>query len=89
MRQFLIERHIPGIEGMSDEELQSIVRRSNTVLADLGDDIQWLHSYVVNGMTYCLYNATDEELLREHSRMTGIPCNNITQVQNIINPETG
>ena len=89
MPQFLIERHIPGVECMSGAELKSVARRSNSVLADLGSDIQWLHSYVVNGKTYCVYLAPDEELIREHARLTGFPCNTITEVQQVISPETG
>ena len=89
MPQYLIERHIPGVECMSADELKSVARKSNSVLADLGEEIQWLHSYVVVGKTYCVYTAPDEELIREHARMTGIPCNNITEILNIINPDTG
>jgi hypothetical protein len=74
---------------MTQDELKSVARRSNSVLADLGDDIQWIHSYVVDGKTYCVYKAPDEELILEHARMTGFPCNRITEIQNIINPETG
>jgi len=89
MPQYLIERHIPGIECMSADELKSVARKSNSVLADLGEQIQWLHSYVVGGKTYCVYRAPDEELIREHARMTGFPCNNISEIQKIINPDTG
>jgi hypothetical protein len=89
MPQYLIERQIPGVECMSADELKSVARKSNSVLADLGEEIQWLHSYVVDGKTYCLYTAPDEELIREHARMTGIPCNKIIEVKNIINPDTG
>ena len=89
MPQFLIERHIPGVESMSPDELRSVARKSNSVLADLGDEIQWVQSYVVDGMTYCVYNAPDEDLIREHGRMTGFPCNRITRVRKVINPDTG
>lgn len=88
MPQFLIERQIPGVERMSREELKSVARRSNSVLADLGAQIQWLHSYVVKGRTYCVYNAPDEELIREHARITGFPCNQIMEVCNMISPAT-
>jgi hypothetical protein len=89
MPQYLIERHIPGVESMSADELKSVARKSNSVLADLGEEIQWLHSYVVDGKTYCVYMAPDEELIREHSRMAGIPCNYIIEIQSIINPGIG
>lgn len=89
MPKYLIERHIPGIECMSADELQSVARKSNSVLADLGEDIVWLHSYVVDGKTYCVYQAPDEELILEHSRMTGFPCNRIIEIRHIISPATG
>jgi hypothetical protein len=89
MPQYLIERHIPGVECMSAEELKSVARKSNSVLADLGEDIIWLHSYVVDGKTYCVYQAPDEELILEHSRMTGFPCNRITEICHTISPATG
>lgn len=88
MPQYLIERHLPGVENMCPEELQSVARRSNSALADLGSEIVWVHSYVVDGMTYCVYNAPDEELLREHARMTGFPCNKIREVRELISPKT-
>jgi hypothetical protein len=89
MPQYLIERHIPGIEQMNDGELQAVARKSNGVLADLGNDIEWIHSYIVDGKTFCIYRAPDEELIREHARMSGFPCNKITLVQGMIDPGTG
>jgi hypothetical protein len=89
MPQFLIERQIPGIERMSASELQAVARKSNRVLADLGSEIRWLHSYIVDGRTMCVYEATDEELIREHARLSGFPCNKITRVQGMMGPKTG
>ena len=89
MPQYLIERHIPGVECMSEQEIRSVARKSNSVLADLGAEIQWIHSYVVTGKTYCIYNAPDEELIREHARITGFPCNSIQKVSRTISPATG
>ena len=89
MPQFLIERQIPGIERMTPAELQAVARKSNRVLADLGSEIRWLHSYIVDGKTFCLYEAPDEELIREHARMSGFPCNRILRVQGMIEPRMG
>ena len=88
MPQFLIERQIPGIEKMSTSELQAVARKSNKVLADLGSEIRWIHSYIVDGKTFCVYVAPDEELIREHARLSGFPCNKILQVQGMIDPKT-
>jgi hypothetical protein len=89
MPQFLIERQIPGIEKMSPSELQAVARKSNRVLADLGSEIRWMHSYIVDGRTFCVYTAPDEELIREHARLSGFPCNKILMVQGMIEPAMG
>ena len=89
MPQFLIERQIPGIERMTASELQAVARKSNRVLADLGSEIRWLHSYIVDGRTFCVYTAPDEELIREHARLSGFPCNKILRVQGMIEPSMG
>lgn len=89
MQHFLIERHIPGIEKMTESELEAVARKSNKVLADLGSEIRWIQSYIVDGMTYCVYMAPDEELIREHSRLSGFPCNRITSIKGIIDPTIG
>ena len=89
MPQFLIERQIPGVEAMSPEELRAVARKSNRVLADLGNDIRWIHSYIVDGRTYCVYMAPDEDLIREHAKLSGFPCNRILKVQGMIDPDTG
>jgi hypothetical protein len=89
MATFLIERHLPGIERMSDPELRAVARKSNQVLADLSSDIRWIHSYIVNGKTYCVYEASDEELIREHARLSGFPCNLITPVKGMLMPAMG
>lgn len=89
MPQFLIERQIPGIERMTPTELQAVARKSNRVLADLGSEIRWIHSYIVDGRTFCVYFAPDEELIREHARLSGFPCNKILKIQGMIDPAMG
>jgi hypothetical protein len=86
---FLIERQIPGVERMTTPELQAVARKSNHVLVDIGSEIRWHHSYIVDGRVFCVYEATDEELILEHSRLTGFPCNKITQIRGMIDPKTG
>ena len=86
MRKFLIERHIPGVANMSMDEIRVVAKKSVSVLADLGVDIQWVESYVSGDKLYCIYLASDEELIREHSRLTGIPANAITEVARVLDP---
>jgi len=86
MRKFLIERHIPGVGKMSMSDIRAVAKRSVSVLADLGVDIQWVESYISGDKLYCIYLASDEELIREHSRLTGIPASSIAEVTAVIDP---
>jgi hypothetical protein len=84
MHKFVIERNIPGVGKMSPAELQTVARRSIDVLSELGVEIQWIESYICNDKIYCVYLAADEELIREHGRLTGIPCNSILEISKVI-----
>ena len=86
MRKFLIERHIPGASKMSMSEVRTVARKSVNVLADLGVEIQWIESFVAGDRIYCIYLAADEDLIREHSRLTGIPLNSIGEITRVIDP---
>jgi len=86
MYKFVIERVIPGAGKMSAAELQTVARRSVNVLANLGVEIQWVESFVTGDKIYCVYLASDAELIREHGRLTGIPVSSIARVARTIDP---
>lgn len=88
MPQYLIEREIPGAGDMSGEQLRDASKRSNGVLAELGPDIEWVHSYVAGDKIYCVYNAPSEQLIRSHADKSGFPANRITPVSAVISPAT-
>jgi hypothetical protein len=71
---------------MSLADLRTVARKSVNVLAGLGVEIQWVESFISGDKIYCIYLATDEELIREHARLTGIPANTITEVFRAIDP---
>ena len=73
MPKYVIERTVPGAGQMDDAALAAIAAKSNEVLRDLGPDIQWVHSYVVDDKIFCVYQATDEDIIREHGRCGGFP----------------
>lgn len=89
MHKFVIERDIPGVSNMTEAQLQTVARRSINVLAGLGVEIQWIESFICGDKLYCVYLAEDEELIREHGRLTGIPCNSVLQVSKVIDPSFG
>lgn len=88
MPQYLIEREIPGAGAMSGEQLRDASRHSNSVLAGLGPDIRWVHSYVAGDKIYCVYDAPSESLIRTHAEQSGFPANRITPVSAVIGPAT-
>ena len=77
MDTYVIERGIDGIGGASADDLQAISQKSASVLAGMGPDIQWLHSYVTGDKIYCVYRATSEDLVREHARLGGFPADSV------------
>ena len=88
MKKFLIERELPGAGQLSAEVRRAIALKSCGVLEELGPDIQWVQSYVAEDKIYCVYLATDAEIIREHARRGGFPANRVTEVRGIIDPAT-
>ena len=88
MPKFIIERQIPGAGDLSSENLKAISQKSREVLCTLGNDIQWIHSYVAGDKIYCIYLAPNKELILEHARLGGFPANSVTQISSIIEPVT-
>jgi cell division inhibitor SulA len=88
MPKYVIEREIPGAGNLSAGDLKGASQNSCRVLRDLGTQIQWVHSYVTDNKIYCIYNAPNEEMIREHAKQAGLPANAISQVRHIIDPIT-
>ena len=68
------------------EELQAAAARSKQVGDDeMSTDIRWIRSYVVQehdgGLgTFCIYEASGEEKIREHAERADIPATDIYPV---------
>jgi hypothetical protein len=88
MPKYVIEREVPGAGEMSPEQLQAISQTSCGVLRKLGPEIQWVHSYVTGNKIYCIYNAPNEQIIREHAKQGGFPANSVEKVKSIIDPTT-
>jgi hypothetical protein len=91
MRKYIIERDIPGAGEMSGADLQGISRKSNAVLQEMnrsGKDVQWVESYVTQDKIYCVYNAPDEDAVREHAKLGGFPADSVARVTQVIDPTT-
>lgn len=87
-QRYVIERELPGAGELSATELRDIARQSNGVLEELGPDIRWIRSYVVDDKFYCVYEAENAELIRRHAEIGGFPANRISAVKTVIDPST-
>ncbi len=88
MPKYVIEREIPGAGNLTAEQLKGISQASCGVLSKMGPEIQWVHSYVTADKIYCIYNAPNEEMVREHALQGGFPANSVARVSTIIDPTT-
>lgn len=88
MPRYLIERDVPGIGNLSDGDIQAMSFKSNTVLAELGPEIQWQQSYVCDDKLYCVYISKNEDLIREHAKRGEFPLTRIIRFDKVVDPAT-
>lgn len=88
MRQFIIERNIPGASNLSADELRAISEKSNAVVAGLGEPYNWITSYVAGDKIYCVHEAESAETIYRHAEEGGFPADLVTEVKATIGPET-
>jgi len=50
---------------------------------------QWVHSFVTDGKSCCLYLAGNAETIRGHARRGGFPADHVARVRALIDPATG
>ena len=76
-------------------ELEKIAAKSGQVgNEEMPDRVRWIRSYVVKEPdgrlgTVCIYEARDEESIREHARRVGMPGDDITPIADpvVIRPD--
>jgi hypothetical protein len=88
MKQYVIERNIPGVGQLNREQYKGVAAKSNEALGKLSGKAQWLQTYVVADKTFCVYLAEDEAAVHEHARLSGFPASKVTEVRNVIGPMT-
>ena len=72
MPRYLIVRRF----SVDESQMPAVSRRSREIIEDELPQITWEHSHVVvepdgNVLTYCVYDAPSEEVVREHSKRLG------------------
>lgn len=88
MPRYVIERELPQAGNLNSNQLKDISQKSCGVLQNLGPSIQWVHSYVTEDKIYCVYDAPNKEIVKQHADEGGFPANRIEEVKNMISPAT-
>ena len=88
MQRYVIERDLPGVGKMNRGQLKDASTTSNDALAKLSGKVQWVHSYVADDKTFCIYLADSVETIQQHARLSGFPAHKVTEVRTIIDPTT-
>lgn len=88
LKTYLIERDIPGAGQLTAADLKGISQKSCSVIKEMGPEILWKQSYVTGNKVYCVYQAENEMLIREHGKKGGFPITSITEIKETISPKT-
>ncbi len=87
LRKFMIEREVPGVGTTVGPKSGEAAQTSNKALAQL-NGIQWQQSFITMDKTFCIYFAENEDVIREHARISGFPANKITEITDVWDPGT-
>lgn len=89
LKRYVIERDLPGVGSMSQSELSNAASTSNDAIKEIFPKVQWEHSYVAAGKTFCIYLAENEAAIERHAEMSGFPATVVTEITGMIDPSTG
>ena len=84
--RYLVEREIAHAAELTAVELQEIIQQSLRVQQGLKDGIQWLQATITTDRMLCLFIAENEEIIRDHARLSGLPISRICEVSAVIGP---
>ena len=87
LKRYVIERDMPGVGNLNPTELGDGSKTSNAALAQLSG-IQWVQSFVTVDRIFCVYLAENEDVIRDHARLSGFPATRIHEVRSVIDPTT-
>ena len=88
MPKYIIERNVPGLGKLTEEELAAVSQASCAVLEQMGPHIQWVQSFVTDDKLFCVYIAPDVATIREHAARGHFPADAVLPVRAIIDPTT-
>jgi hypothetical protein len=87
MPRYVVERELGDI---SDDQLQDAAEASRRAREQDFPAIGWEHSHVVRtdaGLkAFCVYEAPDTQMIRDHAASVGIPADRIHEIHTDIVP---
>ena len=86
MKQYSIERFFPGVGKSTDKDLQEMANNSCVILRDMGPGIEWINTYIMENRMYCVYEAENEDLFREHARRGAFSLNCVRELMRSLDP---
>ena len=91
MKKFLIRRAMEGASSIPKHEMNKGGKASEQVLEEMrneGKMIQQETSYVAGDNVFCVYNAENMALIKEHAERTGAVASEITEISTVIKHNT-
>jgi len=85
MHRYVIERDLQDVGNLSAEQLEQTKTISNIALQETGG-VQWVESFITQNRIYCHYLAESEDLVRDHARRAGLPCDKVSEVKAVVDP---
>ena len=88
LKKYIIERELPKVGTLDQEQLREAAAKSNEALSQLAPGIRWVESFVAADKTFCVYLAEDEAIIHRHAELSGFPATKITEIGKMIDPTT-
>jgi hypothetical protein len=79
-QSYIIERTVPGIGSLPMETQKQLSKGSNAAITQIGKGIEWVHSYLTDEGTYCVYRSVDTDKIIEHGKVSEFPIDTIAAV---------
>ena len=83
MKTFVIEREIPGARSSRTSSCAGSPARPTRPSRRSSKPYTWLHSYVAGDKVYCVHQAENAEVIREHAKRGDFPANLVAEVANV------
>lgn len=84
MPRYIVERTVPP---MTQEQWQAVGKQVVKVAEEM-QDVTWIKSSIseLEGKTYCEFEASNPEALREHAKRANLPVDKIIPVEMEVDP---